>query len=104
MSTDDMQPPDVEVWDVMTTADLNFEVTDERHYQCGDDRITVQIQDNMDSFRWRMKVNEGEMSSSYGLYIGMLGHDGYCVGTAYWGGTFPEFIPFKIILAEEIIK
>lgn len=105
MSTDNMQPPDTEEIKktvTQTVSDLTFEVTYERRYQCGKDHIIVQIQDTMLAFRWRMRVNGGEMSQSYSLYRGMLEHDGYRVGTAYWGATFPEFIPFRIVLAEEV--
>jgi hypothetical protein len=74
--------------------------TDSKTYRMGQDTIVVEVENSTMRFAWRIIVN-GDASRWSRHYDGVLMHKGYCIATAYWEGTFPEFIPFKIATAEE---
>lgn len=75
-------------------------ITDFIHEQ---DRIRVRIWNKKTGFWWQLEVN-GSKSQVYSYYPGILEHKGYCITSAYWGGTFPEFVPFKISTAQFYVK
>lgn len=75
---------------------------DRRHFHDRDNgnTIEVEIEDSAERFRWRMAVN-GVWSDWSQHYQGILAHAGYNLATAYWGGVFPEFVPFKAVSTTE---
>lgn len=75
-------------------------VTDRRVFRFGSDEIIVEVENSSVRFSWRMLVN-GDASRWTTYYDGVLEHKGYCLATAYWDGTFAEFVPFKAIYATE---
>jgi hypothetical protein len=59
------------------------------------DKLEVHVWNTLDGFRWRLVVN-GDIGNSTSYYDGVYCHKGWHLATAYWGGTFSEFVPFQI--------
>jgi len=62
--------------------------------------IQLEIIDNEKEFKWQLKMGN-EVSRFFSCYESILSHkfsNGsiWYVATAYWEGTFPEFVPFTI--------
>lgn len=72
-----------------------FTTTDAHSYTYENHQILVEIENTSQRFRWRLTV-DGDASEPYGYYQGILLHKGFAVATAYWEGTFEEFVPFCV--------
>ena len=81
-----------------------FNPTEHLTFWDGTTRIVVHVQNDRKCFRWQLEVN-GSSSDPTSDYSGLLVHQGYAYATAYWEGTLPHEIPFKITpaIAAELI-
>ena len=59
------------------------------------DEVTVEVIDDSKGMRWRLIVNKKE-SDWHSYYPGIMVFEGFGVASAYWDGTFKEFVPFRI--------
>lgn len=71
-----------------------FNPTEHTHYDVGGDKVEVQVEDSINQFAWRLVVNGNESDVST-YYEGILMFKSIGVATAYWLGSFEEFVPFK---------
>lgn len=65
-----------------------------------DPDIVVEIINSSTEFKWRLKMG-GQESPWFTSYESILSHtfpngQTWFLATAYWGGTFPELVPFQI--------
>lgn len=71
-----------------------------KQYDDGDNTVLVETVDDLTVFQWRLIVNN-EWSDWSSHYPGILCFKGYYITSAYWEGTFPEFVPFKVVELQE---
>lgn len=62
----------------------------------GEHKLAIHVENSNVRFAWQLEVNN-DFSHVTTHYTGILEHCGYCVATAYWEGTLPVFVPFKIV-------
>lgn len=79
-----------------------YKVTDRRLFRGNGDMVRIEVSDTRSGFAWRMRVGRKKWSNWYSHYQGILVHDGYGLATAYWDGSFKEFVPFKITSTIEV--
>lgn len=73
---------------------VTFQATERKAFRDGNKSIIVEIENTEQRFVWRLIV-DSSTSRPMSHYPSVLKHRGYCIATAYWAGTFPEFIPFR---------
>jgi len=78
----------------------NFNATSVEHFHLDGDHIVLEIEDSKKRFSWRLTVN-GDRSPIFSYFEGISSHKEWYIATGYWCGTFPEFVPFKIVTSNK---
>lgn len=76
---------------------MNSTIITEYHF--GTTKVEVEFVDDEQSTKWRLIV-DGNASDFSGYYSGILVHKGFGLATAYWEGTLPSLVPFKITVPD----
>lgn len=67
-----------------------------------EDEVKVHISDLPEGFSFRIEVN-GDISPAFG-YHDLASHKGWYVTSAYYEGSFREFVPFRLEYANVHFK